>query len=165
MKEITINRLELNSPNNTGPIELYSLLVNYFNPYYPNFKEWYFSKLVNGLKRGDRGLYIAQKGNEIQGVSIIKYCGSENSKICTFFIFPNARKNGIGSFLMGHSLDTLKQICPRKPIIMTVPGERLYEPLGDYNFEKLTTKFGFKLADIAKNKYRTGNSEYIFKFQ
>ena len=165
MKEITIDKLELNSPNSTGTIELYSLLANYFNSYYPNFKEWYFNKLVNGLKKGDRSLYIAQKSNEIQGVSIIKYCGSDNSKICTFFIFPNARKNGIGPFLMGHSLGILKQICSRKPIIMTVPEERLYESLGDHNFEKLTTKFGFKLADIAKNKYRTGNNEYIFKFQ
>lgn len=159
--KIQINKID--KEDSKSLLELYTSLDIYFCPYYPDFEQWYTKKVCNELKTEERNIYVAKHGNKFQALAITKHSGSRNCKICTFFVFPAYRKNGIGSALMSLSLENLKKNNPKKPVIITVPGERLNESIGDVSFSKLLNKYNFKLTQIAKNRYRSGHDEYIFK--
>lgn len=118
---------------------------------YPNFYTWYHDKIVPGLLIGDRKIIISLVKNIIAGVAILK-CDKNEKKICTLRVHPFFRSKGIGTCLMGKSLEILGTPRP----LITVSGTRVIQFIG------LFRKYGFKLTQVCKNYYTNGRFEYIF---
>lgn len=119
---------------------------------YPNFEGWLRFKFLGNIKSGSRKLLVAYKGNEIVGYSLLKQDSIE-SKICTFYIPEMYRGQGIGSALLGESLDTLKS----KDTFITVSQERQEE------LAPLLVSNGFRIHSIVDEAYRNNAKEYFWR--
>lgn len=119
---------------------------------YPNFEAWFNFTFWRALK-AERSCLISYKNKKIAGVSLLKQTATK-SKICTFFVAPEWRGQGIRTALMQASLEHLKHA----PII-TVSEERYAELL------PLLRQFNFNEIDRCPKKYRSHSSEIIFQQQ
>ena len=106
---------------------------------------------IPGLQLGER-LYITleTEDGKLAGCTLLKNTRDEK-KISTIFIDPKYRSNGLGSKLMGKSIDILGQ----SPLI-TVSDKNLSE------LKPLLDKFEFLLSSIKKDIYKKGDKEYFF---
>jgi glycerol dehydrogenase-like iron-containing ADH family enzyme len=48
-----------------------------------------------------------------------------------------------------------------KPIIITVPEERLYEKISGQKFSRFLAKYGFSIYSAELGRYRPGKIEYV----
>jgi len=117
---------------------------------YPNFKKWYYEKVVNDIKYGKREILIRQIDEDIAAIAILKKC--DEIKICSFLVLPQYRKRGIGKELMEKSMDILGT---KKPMI-TVSSESMT------SFRQLLNNFGFEQYEKLDNYYKKNSSEYVF---
>lgn len=117
---------------------------------YPNYKSWYEKTFLEGLKKGEREIIIAQDGEKIVGCALIKNT-SDEKKLCTLFVHPNFRRQGIGEQLLKISIQKLGQ----NPLI-SVSQENT--PLVNGLFRK----FNFHLSAIKKGCYQPESTEYFF---
>lgn len=117
---------------------------------YPEYREWYFNKVVPGLNALERDIILVLNECEILGVSIIK--DSNEKKICTFRIDEKYQRQGIGKLLFEKSFEILN--C-EKPII-TIPGARVNE------FNRIFKYFNFKLEGKYVNYYRHNSFELAY---
>ena len=125
---------------------------------YPNFYEWYYGKVYDGLKSKTRSILLAYNVDDqkIAGVSILK--DFEEKKICTFRVASEFQHRGIGTELMKKSIEILDTTSP----LITVPEEHVAE------FDKLLKKFDFKefhryLDYYRKEKYEISYNGYLDK--
>ncbi|HEY8892598.1 MAG TPA: GNAT family N-acetyltransferase [Clostridium sp.] len=117
---------------------------------YPNFKDWYYNKVVPDIQYGRREIIINKTDGHISAVSILKK--SEEKKICTFVVFPKYQNRGIGKEMLQKSM---KFLDTKKPII-TVSSENID------SFRHLLNEFNFTKYDEIKNCYKNRSSEYVF---
>lgn len=82
---------------------------------------------------------------------IIKNCEQEK-KICSLRVFEPYRGQGVGTALVKHALDVLKDDYP----LVTVPEESLTQ------YKPFFRKFKFQLKDSYDGYYRLGKKEYAF---
>lgn len=130
--------------------QLFRFISDSITPYYPNGVEWLSTKVFSD--DSNRLLLISQLPNGlVNGFSILKNEDSEK-KICTLFVSPDFRGKGIGSALLGRSLDLLK--CD-KPLI-TVSDDLLL------SFIPLFSRYGFENTESYTDRYRDGHIEYSF---
>ncbi|MAW06734.1 MAG: hypothetical protein CME61_00465 [Halobacteriovoraceae bacterium] len=87
----------------------------------------------------------------IKGVLIIKI-GHLKNKICTIFVDPESRLQGVGYVLLQESL-----FMVQGDTIITVPEEKYLDLLN------LLTKFNFTYLKCHSNRYRAGRKEFVFK--
>jgi len=129
--------------------EVYSFL-ELLEDEYPNFKQWYFKKVIPeiGFSRQFLLKYIKQ---QLVGVAILKRNPLE-SKICTFRVKEEYQGLGIGSNMLIDSFHLLNNCKPN----ITVSEKRLAE------FSSILNKNGFKLDAIYPNYYNEGQKEYSF---
>lgn len=103
---------------------LLNAYLDVFTRFYPDFDEWFMRKVVSNLGV-TREIFLAKIGKDIAGICIIKNCEQEK-KICSLRVFEPYRGQGVGTALVKHALDVLKDDYP----LVTVPEESLtqYKP-------------------------------------
>jgi GNAT superfamily N-acetyltransferase len=119
--------------------------------FYPHFRLWFWGKVAPGLATGSRQILAACSKDDLVGLAILKRELSER-KICTLWVAPSGRNDGVGTRLVGQALAWLE--C-EKPLI-TVCQERLDE------LQPLLRKFGFTLEQVCESYYRAARLEYVF---
>jgi len=117
---------------------------------YPNFEAWLNFTFVRQLGEGKRQAIVAHDGNRVYGCALLKVSADEN-KICTFFVHPDAREQGLADDMMRLSLERFDN-CP----IISVSEDRTAE------LQPLLKKHGFKVYSSVENMYWPHKSEDFF---
>ena len=79
---------------------------------YPNYSCWYHQTFLREKKKGKRALIMAEEKGKLVGVALVKNT-SEEKKLCTLFVRPENRRQGIGQKLLAKTIQELGQ----KPLI------------------------------------------------
>ena len=119
--------------------------------YYPDFKNWYYSKVVPDLLLKNRSLLVEKRQNNIAGIAIIKNTIQEK-KLCTLKIIDQYQNRGIGLKLFEKTFEELETTKP----YLTVSEEKMVE------FKKIFNYYNFELTSVKKDLYRAGKVEFIF---
>ena len=139
---------------NPEHIQLYGQILDLIRPIndiYPEYTAWFKEKFIPGLKKKERMYIIAQdENNALAGCVLIKKT-AEEKKICTFFVCPNYRHNGLGKKLMQQALSELGE----HPLI-TVSGRNLPQ------MAHLLKECGFHLSATKRGAYNPTDTEYYF---
>ena len=93
------------------------------------------------MNEGKRQAIVAHDGNQVYGCALLKVSSDEN-KICTFFVHPDVREQGLGDDIMCLSLKHFGN-CP----IISVSDNRTVE------LQPLLKKHGFKIYSSVKDMY------------
>jgi len=139
------------SPNSI--IELYhafNILLPISN-LYPDFKQWYWNKVIPGIIQGQDKIIIAEHKGEIIGISLIKK-GSED-KLRALRVIEKFQKKGYGLYLIDRSL---KELDNPKPIVSVAE-----EMINQYS-RIFINRYGFDISHVYNGLYRKGKLEYEF---
>ena len=119
--------------------------------FYPNFKNWFWDKVVPGIITGEDEIIIAEDKNELVGISIIKKTGEK--KLRALRINSKFQKTGRGLYLIDESL---KRLNTDKPLV-SVPEEMIHD------FSRIfINRYSFDMTYVYKNLYRKNKLEYEF---
>lgn len=119
--------------------------------FYPEFKSWLYFTFRAGMFVGERKVLVAHSDGNIAGLSLLKNSISEK-KICTFYVLPEYRYEGIGRSLMHKSMQTLGH----SDIGISVSEERNDE------LSPLLRSCGFSLDSVLSGHYRSEKSEFFY---
>ena len=140
-----------------GHTVLYEQILNLIKPLndtYPGHTQWFMEKFIPGLQKKERMYIIAQDDdNTLAGCVLIKNT-DEEKKICTLFINPKFRRQGLGKKLMERALKELGE----HPLI-TVSSRNLSQ------LSSLLKQYGFRLSAAKKGVYNSEDTEYYFNDQ
>lgn len=155
MQEILQRKFSTNYPIPNHPISIECssawLFLSDLDKYYPNFKSWFFKKVIPDCSIDQRKIIIKKLADQIVAVAILKK-SIEERKICTFRVSENAKRNGVGKELMLESLEWLQCNHP----LITVNEEN------DSEFEYFLRKFDFQKKSVLTNLYRPNKKEVIY---
>ena len=118
---------------------------------YPDFREWFYGKVVPDLRKGERCIIPWRIDSKLSGIAICKRTPVER-KLCTLWVSPGVRARGVAAKL---ARDAFAWIGYSKPLF-TVPEERSDEFLG------LVEAWSFPKAVPYDGLYRAGRVEYVF---
>lgn len=135
-------------------IELHQIfqIINPIGNFYPDFKNWYFDKVIPGTVLGQDKIIVAEKNNEIVGVSIIKNAEYEK-KLRAVRISEKFQNKGYGLFLID---EALKQLNCDKPAASVAE-----EMINEYA-RIFVERYDFSLDHVHKGLYRRNKLEYSF---
>jgi len=126
-------------------------LTKSINDTYPEQTKWFKEKFITGLQKKERMYIIAQDDdNTLAGCVLIKNT-EEEKKICTLFVNPKFRRQGLGKQLMEQTLKELGE----HPLI-TVSSRNLSQ------LSSLLEPCGFHLSATKKGVYNSEDTEYYF---
>lgn len=118
---------------------------------YPGFDAWFLTKVVPGVRNGERRIVTSVTNGKLSGVAICKRSASE-AKLCTMWVSPPARGCGIAAKLAS---EAFKWLGTNKPLF-TVPEERLSE------FQNLLRAWAFTDHIEYPGLYRANRVEHVF---
>lgn len=118
---------------------------------YPNFNNWYYQKVKNGILIDKREIIFNIIDNYISGIAILKMEDDEN-KVCTLRVPEMFQKMGIGQSLL---LDSFEYLNTQYPLI-TVNSQKHNQ------FKKLFSYFGFEKAEIYNQFYNIVSNEISY---
>jgi hypothetical protein len=118
---------------------------------YPGFNAWFEGKVVAGLRDGSRRLFVESAGGQLTGVAIAKRTTSER-KLCTLWVAPKTRNEGVAAHLANEVFDWLGTTKP----LFTVPDIRIKE------FASLLSRWGFVESQVVQDLYRPASQEFVF---
>lgn len=119
--------------------------------FYPGFRNWFFTKVVPGLRTGERCILSHEIEGRLAGIAICKRTNIER-KLCTLWVDSLLRDRGIAGKLAYRAFDWLECDQP----LFTVPEERMSE------FAGLLKSWNFPEPIACESCYRPGRSEFIF---
>ncbi|MEQ3644183.1 MAG: GNAT family N-acetyltransferase [Paracoccus sp. (in: a-proteobacteria)] len=136
----------------TLPVPAWSIWceLRHLEAVYPNFKNWYWDKVVPGVPLRNRRIFVSMDNGQISGILIAKK--QSEKKICTVWVPPKFRRRSVARDLMKNAITWLETPYP----LFTVPDERMSE------FSKLTDFFGFERGEVAVDFYGHGRIEHTF---
>lgn len=117
--------------------------------FYPDFKNWYYSKVIPEVINNKREIILEQRANEIVGLSIVKF---DEKKLCTLKIFDEYKNRGYGLRLFEKSFERLETNKP----FLTASEEKHQE------FKRIFKYYNFELTSVKENLYRKGKKEYFY---
>ncbi len=81
-------------------------LVPALRRFYPRAADWFHEKVLPGLDRGSRGVWLANENGRLAAIAISKsdLARLERAKICTLFVADFARGDRIGSEVLTNIL-------------------------------------------------------------
>jgi GNAT superfamily N-acetyltransferase len=120
------------------------------NELYPRFFTWLEQTVATGLADGSRRLFVHNHGGRF-GFVIAKRTLHER-KLCTIYVEPGSRGNGIASCLISQATDWLGSDKP----LLTISEDRLLE------FRAIIGGLDFSLTQVAHSYYRSGIREFVF---
>lgn len=118
---------------------------------YPNFREWYFGKVCRSSVNEERATFVKLRNERIVGIGIAKRSSTER-KLCTLWVSPNVRDEGIGACIADRAFEWLGTRHP----LFTVPEERLAE------FRSLLRNWNFHETQKLGGYYRDCKAEHVF---
>lgn len=122
--------------------------------FYPGFRSWYYGKVVPGVERGDRAIFIVGSETAVLGAAIAKRSAKER-KLCTLWVEKNARGEGVAGALVDTSFRWLGTSSP----LFTIPEERMVE------FRGLLNRWRCSITQREIGIYRPGKIEFVFNGQ
>lgn len=143
--------------DSTSEIQLRGLAMDIFQNIshlqqsYPDFKNWYFNKVVNGVIDGSRSFVIELRDGKMAGVAILKDADGEK-KICTISVANEFKSKGLGFRLFEKSMRLLDTDKP----LASVSESRLPE------FEKIFQYLGYEYSAEYHGLYLPQKSEFSF---
>ncbi|MEK6280121.1 MAG: hypothetical protein AABN95_07175 [Acidobacteriota bacterium] len=121
---------------------------------YPSIGDWWKTRVVPGLKIGERLCEAMIINGEIAALSIVKYSG-KSSKLCTLRVRENYRSLGYGQRLLRRTFENLlANKC--KDVHYTI-SEEVLGYCGEF-----FAPYGFYLATWNKDRYVKGKDELLF---
>jgi GNAT superfamily N-acetyltransferase len=124
--------------------------ISHIERHYPGFRDWYFGKVVPGLRDGSRAVFAHSVGSRLAGIAIAKR--GEEQKLCTLWVHPSVRSSGVGTSLAQKAFDWLENDKP----LFTIPLDKYPE------FEGLLDRWQFTEAGRVKDQYRPNSTECVF---
>lgn len=118
---------------------------------YPDFRGWFFGKVVPGLRTGERCITPAIIDSNLAGVAICKRTRTER-KLSTLWVRGEVRNRRIAAQLAHDAFAWLGTSQP----LFTMPEERAPE------FSRLMKAWSFPKAIAYRGLYRSGRVEYVF---
>jgi len=115
--------------------------------YYPDLEFWFWNKAVPGIVAGNQGLYLAESGSDVVGVSLFRLGKLRCIRVRNDFV-----SKGVAPRL----LDRVLEIIGDKPYCSVSE-----ELINDYS-RLLVNGYGFNLTTVARGMYRLGKLEYMF---
>lgn len=135
--------------------KIYNLTYN-LNSSYPDYKKWFFEKLIKNIGNKKREIiFITDKNNDVIAMSALKNENNEK-KICTLYIKENFRSLGFGSKLIEQSFKFLETTKP----LITFSEEKLPMFNGfikKYNWElyEKNDSYGNTYSELCYNGFLT----------
>lgn len=129
---------------------VFSLLSD-LSRFYPDIERWSASKVLPGLLDDTRKILVEHDASGVRGFAILKRDVVER-KICTIWVRPDLRCQGLGQSLITQSQEWLQCVRP----MLTVPEEALS------TFRGLLASSDFRLNEVVEGYYRPGKKEYVF---
>lgn len=117
--------------------------------FYPDFKYWYFKKVLPDIFSNKRDFIFENRDNNIVGLSLVKY---DEKKLCTLKVFEEYQNKGLGLKLFEKSFEKLDTDKP----FLSVSQEKYEE------FKKLFNYYKFELTSVKTGLYRDNKLEYFF---
>jgi predicted transcriptional regulator len=155
--ETAQNRLITLSKIKNSDEEIYSKIRDFLlesESIYPSIGKWWRTRVLPGLKSGERLCEAVTLNGEIAALSIVKYSG-KSSKLCTLRVRDNYRSLGFGQRLLRRTFENLlAHKC--KDVHYTI-SEEILSHCGEF-----FTPYGFCLATWNKDRYVKGKDELIF---
>ena len=135
--------------DDTSELELVRKSLIGLRQCYPEFNDWYNTKVVPKLKTGTRKVFLATHDLEFSGALILKDDGNEK-KVCTLFVNPKNRFRHIGSDFLRIASEELETY--KLPITISDEAKPFfYNNLG----------FNFYTKEIKPDMYKEGVNEYL----
>lgn len=128
-------------------------IVGFLTEDYPKHKSWFYAKQLPETLNLDAKrdiIFAIKKPNYICGTAFLK--NDTEKKICTLFVVPNERGQGIGSLLVEKAMNILNT---SKPMITFDNGK--YEM-----FKGLIEKYGWVQTQMLDNYYLEDKKELVF---
>ena len=116
---------------------------------YPQFSEWYDSKILPNLNNNSRRIFLATNNGEFSGALILKKT-HEEKKICTLFVNEKNRHRNLGLDFLRIASEELETY--KLPITIS-------DEAKSYFFN--SNSFNFQTKDIKENLYAENMKEYI----
>lgn len=136
----------------TNPIDVFEVLQGAgVAEFYPEFRDWFFGRVVPGLRNGERRIFSFVVDGTLAGVAICKRTEAER-KLSTLWVRHVSRNRGISAELARNAFAWLES---RQPLF-TVPEERLDD------FRGLVRAWSFPEAVAHSDLYRSGRIEHVF---
>lgn len=73
---------------------------------YPNFDDWFMTRVLPGIYTGERTLIIEERGSTVVGLLILKHTANEK-KLCTLRVRPEFENRGLGVRLFETAFERL----------------------------------------------------------
>ena len=120
--------------------------------FYPHFDTWLTDRVLPGLQSGERSILVEYRGGMLAGLAILKDDDQEK-KLCCLRVLPSfLHARGLGVRMFEKAFEHPGTRSP----LLSVAEERL--PV----FGRIFKHFGFELAEMHKDLYRVGRSEFVF---
>jgi len=117
---------------------------------YPNYSSWYKNTFLEGLKQKERKILVAIEQGEVVGCALLKKTLQEK-KLCTLFVRPENRHQGLGQALLAQVVKELGQ----NPLV-SVSEKNLA------GVHSLFKRFGFHISAQKQGVYLPDTMEYYF---
>jgi len=118
---------------------------------YPNYRNWYYHTFLEDLKQGHRLYAIATHHMVITGCCLMKNTANEK-KICTLFVGPQYRRQGIGSDLVRSALTELGP----HPFLTVSDGQLS-------TFIPFLSRFGFQMKMLPRKNAATPREALFYR--
>lgn len=125
--------------------------VSHLEALYPGFRSWFFEKAARSTLQEERRFFVRFECGRLAGVAIAKRAAEER-KLCTLWVHPRVRKQGLGRVLAEEALDWLGTQTP----LFTVPQRR------SHYFTSLMSDLGFKQTQALPGHYLANDTELVF---
>lgn len=121
------------------------------NKTYPRYTAWYNNTFIPGLKKDERMYIVALDDQNILTGCIFAKNTPDEKKICTLFVNPLFKRQGIGKKLLETAIKELGEL----PLI-TVSSRNISQ------LKPLLDHFGFHLSATKKGIYGQNDTEFYF---
>ena len=121
---------------------------------YPDRKDWYFNKQLEGMAGPEREIFFVRNPEafrQIVGFTCLKKTAQER-KICTLYVSEQHREKGVAQALVDRSLQWLGTTEP----LFTIAEDKLSQ------FLPIIQKYGWHLKARAQGAYGRNNCELCF---
>lgn len=118
---------------------------------YPGFGNWFDRSVIPGIRSGERRIFVSMKEGNAAAVAIAKRALDER-KLCTLWVSPCSRVNGLAAQMASHAFEWLGTDKP----LFTVPSTRLAE------FRSLIEKWNFQHCQSLSGYYTETSTEHVF---